>query len=44
VFPYPLGAIANHTKPNGLLGNQAGVFHLLQGLTQIMFIVHPDAN
>src|SRR6516162_5681753 len=37
VLPYPLGAIANHTKPHGLLGNHAGVFHLLQGLAHLMF-------
>src|SRR5215217_4209216 len=40
VFPYPLGAIAHHTKPHGLLGNQAGVFYLLQGVAQIMFMLH----
>src|SRR5688500_10985939 len=40
VFPYPLGTIAHHTQPHGLLRDQAGIFHLLQGLAQLMFILH----
>src|SRR5262249_22826190 len=38
VFPYPLSAIAYHTQPRGLLGDHAGVFHLLQGLAHVLFI------
>jgi hypothetical protein len=40
VFPYPLGAIANHTQPNRLIGNQAGIFNLLEGLAQLLFILY----
>ena len=29
VFPDPLGTITHHTQPHGLLGNEAGILHLL---------------
>src|SRR5215831_5426720 len=40
VFPQPLSPIPNDTQPHGVLGNQAGVFDLLQRFAQIVFAVY----
>src|SRR4029450_2124159 len=40
VLPYPLGPITDDTKPPRVLGNQALVFDLLQGFSQIGLTLH----
>src|SRR5262249_24247655 len=40
VFPQPLGSIPDDTQPHGVLGNQPGVFDLLQRLAPIVVAVH----
>src|SRR5262245_40111258 len=40
MFPYPLSAIPNHTKPHGVFGHQARLFALLQGFAQVAFRLH----
>src|ERR1700747_3638960 len=40
VFPNPLRPIADDAKPYRLLGQQAGVFDLLQGFAKLVFTLH----
>src|SRR5687768_18382997 len=40
VFPNPICPITDDTKPHGLFANQARVFELLQGFSQIVFALH----
>jgi hypothetical protein len=40
MFPYPLSAIPNHTKPHRVFGNHARLFDLLQGLAQVVVCLH----
>ena len=39
MLPYPRGAIADHTKPHPIFGNQACLFDLLEGLTELGLIL-----
>src|SRR5688500_506701 len=40
MFPNPIGAIANDTKPHRILRNQTGIFNFFQGISQIVFTLH----
>src|SRR5947209_7913258 len=40
VFPYPRGAVGDHTQPHLVFGNHACLFDLLERLAEFAFIVH----
>ena len=40
VLPEPLGPIPHDAQPHGVLGNESGVFDLVQRLAQLVFAVH----
>src|SRR5215470_14267920 len=40
VFPYPLRPITDDAEAHLLFRNDPGLFHLLDGLTELLLIVH----
>src|SRR5437016_7500332 len=40
MFPYPLGPITDDAKAHLLFRNQAGLFDLLEGLAELLLILH----
>ena len=40
VFPYPLGSITDDTQAHLLLGNHTGLFDLLEGLAELLVVLH----
>src|SRR5215468_5651531 len=40
VLPYPVGPIADDTQSHRVLGNQASLFDLLQGSSQVVVTLH----
>src|SRR5215510_5001099 len=40
LLPDPLGPIADDAQPHGVLGNQSGIFDLVQGFAHIVVAVH----
>ena len=40
VFPYPLGPITDDTQAHLLFRNQAGLFDLLEGLAELLLVLH----
>jgi len=40
VFPYPLGPITDDAEAHLLFRNHASLFHLLEGLTELLLILY----
>src|SRR5207237_8052929 len=40
MFPYPLGPITDDAKAHLLFRNQAGLFDLLEGLAELLLVLH----
>jgi hypothetical protein len=40
VLPYPRGAITDHTKSHAIFGNQARLFDLFEGLTELGLVLN----
>jgi hypothetical protein len=40
VFPYPLGSITDDAQAHLFFRNEAGLFELLEGLTELLFTLH----
>src|SRR5215475_7833574 len=40
MFPYPLGPITDDTQAHLRFRNHAGLFDLLEGLAELLFVVH----
>src|SRR5438876_11779226 len=40
MFPYPLGPITDNAQAHLLFRNHAGLFDLLEGLAELLFVLH----
>ena len=40
VFPYPLSSITDDTQAHLLFGNPTGLFDLLEGLAELLVVLH----